>query len=162
MTDDPFQKQTSASTPQTNPALAALCGLLGQWQIEMRFPTDPMIMVSAISTVSWHENGAFLKIHDEGKVPESPWSTSIVSRDETTETYCMLYYDWRGTSRIYQMSLENGQWKRWRHASGFSQRFIGHFHPNGNTITARWEVSSDGEQWNLDFDLIYRKISEGF
>ncbi|MBO0782287.1 MAG: hypothetical protein J2P37_26000 [Ktedonobacteraceae bacterium] len=26
----------------------------------------------------------------------------MVSRDETTETCCMLYYDWRGTSRIYQ------------------------------------------------------------
>jgi hypothetical protein len=159
MTEDPFQTQTTASTSATNPALSDLEVLLGRWQVEMRFPTDPPTRVLTSSTVSWHEDGAFLKMHNGIETPESPWSTSIVSRDETTQTYCMLYYDWRGTSRIYQMSLEHGQWKQWRQAPGFSQRFIGTFSEDGRTITARWELSSDGEQWERDFDLTYTRVS---
>jgi hypothetical protein len=57
------------------------------------------------------------------------------------------------------MSLENGQWKQWRQAPGFSQRFIGTFSEDGRTITARWEISSNGEQWERDFELTYTRVS---
>jgi hypothetical protein len=159
MTDDPFRDQANRQTPQTNPALGDLSVLLGKWQIEMRFPTDPVTTVHAQSLFSWLENGAFLKIHSLIETEDNPWSTIIVSRDEKVETYHMLYYDWRGTSRMYQMSLENGQWKQWRDEPGFFQRFRGTLSPDGKTITAYWEISSDGEHWELDFDLFYTKIS---
>jgi hypothetical protein len=45
----------------------------------------------------------------------------------------------------------------WREAPGFSQRFSGAFGDNGQTITGRWERSSDGVHWEHDFDLMYKK-----
>lgn len=56
------------------------------------------------------------------------------------------------------MSLIAGVWKLWRDAPGFYQRFTGNFSTDGQTITARWENSSDGKNWEHDFDLVYTKV----
>jgi hypothetical protein len=71
--------------------------------------------------------------------------------------YTALYFDDRGVSRIYQMSLEGRQWKEWRHAPGFSQRFAGTISADGNIISASWEKSSDGTTWQHDFNLTYKR-----
>jgi hypothetical protein len=72
----------------------------------------------------------------------------------------MFQADSRQISRIYQMSLSDGVWKLWREAPGFSQRFTGTFSGDGRTISGRWEKSTDGSQWEHDFDLTYTKITE--
>lgn len=86
-----------------------------------------------------------------------PNSISVIGRDDSAKAYSLLYFDSRGVSRLYEMSLEDGAWKRWREAPGFSQRFIGTF-SDGNTITTRWEKSSDGVNWEYDLDLTYTKV----
>ena len=73
----------------------------------------------------------------------------------------MLYFDSRGISRVYQMSLsEDGIWKMWREAPGFFQRFTGKISKDGNTITARWERSNSGVFWEHDFDLTYTRLEQ--
>ena len=81
-----------------------------------------------------------------------------MGRDESLDRYTVLYFDTRGVSRIYQMSLEGGQWKMWRDAPGFSQRYVGTFSEDKNSITARWEKSSDGLNWEHDFDMTYTRV----
>lgn len=162
MTDDDANAQiaqTNPQTPQPNPALKHLEVFVGEWNVELVFPSDPAAVARTHASFTWLEDGAFLMMHMGGETAGSPWSTSIISRDDAGETYSILYYDWRGTSRIYQMSLESDQWKQWRNAPGFSQRFTGTFSDDRQTITARWEKSSDGSQWEHDFDLIYTKAS---
>ncbi len=56
------------------------------------------------------------------------------------------------------MSMHDGVWKIWRDAPGFSQRFTGPFSDDGNVVTAQWEKSFDGANWEHDFDLTYKKI----
>jgi hypothetical protein len=107
---------------------------------------------------AWQEDGAFLVEHAAAEQPEFPSSTAMIGCDDTTEMYSMLYYDSRGIARIYQMTLRDGVWKQWRHAPGFSQRFEGTFSDDVKTITAHWEKSADGVQWELDFDLTYTKV----
>ena len=97
--------------------------------------------------------------HSEADSPEAPRSIVIIGPDDAAETYCVLHYDSRGVSRIYQMSLSDGVWKVWRDFPGFSQRFIGTFSEDGNTITAAWEKSVDRSNWEHDFDLTYTKLS---
>ncbi len=58
------------------------------------------------------------------------------------------------------MSLEGGKWTQWRDAPAFSQRFVGVLRDNGNTITARWEKSFDGTNWEHDFDLTYTRRNQ--
>jgi hypothetical protein len=41
----------------------------------------------------------------------------------------------------------------------FSQRWSGRFSDDGNTIEGAWEISNDGETWEKDFDLTYRRLA---
>jgi hypothetical protein len=86
-----------------------------------------------------------------------PRSISVIGPDDAAETYGMLYFDSRGVSRIYQMSFSKGIWSLWRDFPGFSQRFHGTFNDDHNIITAYWEQSSDGANWQRDFDITYTR-----
>jgi hypothetical protein len=92
-------------------------------------------------------------------VANSPFPlATIIGLDDSTERFTMLYADARGVFRVYQMTLSDGVWKVWREAPGFHQRFTGTFSDDGATITAYWEGSRDGSNWEHDFDLTYTKV----
>ncbi|MFI0486394.1 hypothetical protein [Actinomadura sp. 9N215] len=107
-------------------------------------------------TFGWLEGGAFLRIHSVPPTPV-PTATQLVSRDDSSDTYTVLYYDSRGVSRVYLMTFSDGLWKMWRDAPGFDQRFSGTLSDDGRTIEASWEKSLDNATWEHDFDLVYTK-----
>jgi hypothetical protein len=144
-TQDPVQHPT----PKTNPALVQLEVLIGEWEMELSLAPAARGRV----TFEWLEGGAFLV---ERMGDSATW---LIGRDESVETYCVLYFDSRGVSRLYEMSLEGNVWKIWRNAPGFSQRFAATFGGDGHTITGYWEKSSDGSTWEHDFDVTYTKLS---
>jgi hypothetical protein len=136
-----------------NPALRQLDALIGEWEVEApQFP-GPRGRV----TLEWLEDGAYLRFHTDAPDP-APTATFIIGRDESSESYTVLYYDSRGVSRVYQMTFDGAVWKMWREAPGFWQRFAGTLSDDGESIRASWEKSPDGSGWEHDFDLIYSKI----
>ena len=146
---------------KTNPALEELGAFVGEWDTEitsMSFHPDPSARVHGHTSFQWLEGGAFLLQHSEVPNTEFPRSTAIMSPDETAGTYGMLYFDSRGVSRIYRMTLSGGIWTLWRDFPGFSQRFNANFSDDNNTITAYWEKSSDGSNWERDFDITYTRV----
>jgi hypothetical protein len=146
--------------PQTpNPALSDLEPLVGEWSVEIAFPADPETPVRGSVSFEWLEGGAFLVMRAGVEWSGPSGSVAVIGRDEKTETYSMLYFDARGVSRIYEMSFGDGVWKQWRSAPGFSQRFTGTLSEDGSTIAAKWEKSSDGSQWDHDFDLTYTRVT---
>jgi hypothetical protein len=154
----------SSQIPQqpSNAALERLSVFVGQWDIEitsMSFEEDKTAVVRGRASFEWIEGGAFLFERSEMANPDFPRGISILGPDDSAETYSMLYFDSRGVSRIYQMSFRRNVWKLWRDFPGFSQRFIGTFNDEQNIITARWEKSDDGSNWELDFKLTYTKVS---
>lgn len=146
-----------------NPALGELQVLIGDWDVEISnttFLPDPAASVRLRAAFRWQEAGAFLSVHQEGGEGAGvPACVCVVSRDAIDEDYVMLYFDDRGVSRIYHMSLQAGTWKVWRNASGFMQRFTGAIAKEGARIAGRWEKSDDGETWEHDFDITYAKRS---
>jgi hypothetical protein len=154
----------SPDTPQqpTNPAIERLGMFVGKWNLEissMSFHEDKSATVHGRATFDWIEGGAFLRERSEVPNTAFPRAIAIIGPDDSAETYSMLYFDSRGVSRIYQMSLNGETWKLWRDFPGFSQRFIGTFSDDHNKITARWEKSSDGRNWEHDFDITYTKVN---
>ena len=77
--------------------------------------------------------------------------------DAANGTYFQLYADDRGVCRVYEMSIDEREWKLWREGEPFAQRFTGRFEDGGNTIAGRWEAAKDGSNFATDFDLIYRR-----
>lgn len=146
---------------RSNPALDQMAPFIGEWNIEitnMSFDPAPSAVVRGQSSFDWLGGGAFLIQHSDIANPDFPRSTAVIGPDEGAETYRMLYYDSRGVSRIYRMTLSGGIWTLWRDFPEFSQRFHGTFSEDGKIITAYWEKSSDGSNWERDFDLTYIKV----
>jgi hypothetical protein len=141
----------------SKPVLLRLAAFVGEWQWEASVGGQPIGRGPTV--FDWLEGNTLLIEHSGAESPEFPTATTIISGDDSTEAYCMLQVDSRSISRIYQMSLRDGVWKLWREAPGFWQRFTGTFSNDGKTIQGRWEKSSDGSQWELDFDLTYTRVS---
>jgi hypothetical protein len=145
----------------SNPALERLGVFVGEWDIEitsMSFNPDPSAVERGRASFDWLEGGAFLIQHSEIAATDWPRSIIIIGPDDAAETYNILYFDSRGVSRIYHMTLSGGIWTMWREFPGFSQRFHGTFSDDNNTITAYWEKSSDGSNWERDFNLTYTRV----
>jgi hypothetical protein len=159
----PFMTGNSASQSTENhslpnPTIARLVALVGTWDVELSFSADQPPLTGGQATFEWLEEGHFLIERSHGGRSDVPKAFMVIGSDDTLESYTMLYYDSRGVSRLYQMSLNDQVWMLWRDAPGFYQRFTGEFVDGGNTIRAKWEKSSDGSTWELDFHLTYTKV----
>lgn len=142
-----------------NPALSELEVLVGEWDVEISnitFLSAPAESIRIEISFAWLFGGAFLRMHQRGgEGAIVPNGVSVISRDAVDENYTLLYFDERGVSRNYQMSLKGGTWKVWRSAPGFMQRFTGAIGKGGQRIAGRWERSFDEGNWEHDFDITY-------
>jgi hypothetical protein len=93
-------------------------------------------------------------------LPEAPDGIAIIGLGDSSDAYRQHYFDSRGVSRIYEMTLSEGVWTLSREpkdAADFWQRFKGTFEDDDKRIAGRWEKSDDGSSWETDFDLTYTK-----
>lgn len=140
--------------------LADLEVLVGEWVIKADFPDAPEGDV----TFDWMAGRRFLIERWEVPIPEAPDGVAIIGYDADRGHFLQHYFDSRGVSRVYKMSLSGGVWKLWRDTADFSpldfaQRYEGTFTPDGRTIAGAWEICHDGSTWEKDFDLTYEKRS---
>jgi hypothetical protein len=142
--------------------------LVGAWELEAVF--QGTLVQGGRTSFEWIEDGSYLRqftgseATDDELPPEWVGNTpepvvSIIGLDDTQERFTMLYADARIVFRVYQMTLIEREWKIWRDAQGFSQRFTATISDDRNTITGAWEHSPDGVTWNHDFALTYRRVS---
>ena len=147
--------QNEASIP--NPALKAFGVLVGEWHTVGTHPLVPGTTFHGHTSFEWIEGGAFLIMHSEIQEPGIPSGVAIFGSDDSAGEYFMLYFDERGVSRKYGVTLSNNTWNWWRNAPGFSQRFTGTIADNGRTIVGRGELSKDGVTWEGDLALTYTR-----
>jgi hypothetical protein len=145
---------------KSNAALQAMSVFIGEWDTEISSVRDnPSMRARGHASFRWAEGEAFVLL--QAGVPNSPFPSqvSLMGPDDSAGTYCMLYCDSRGVSMIYHMSLGDGVWKLWRDFPEFSQRFTAKIHEASNILDGYWEMSTDGKNWQHDFDINYVKIN---
>ncbi|MGH3682451.1 MAG: hypothetical protein ACRDT2_19630 [Natronosporangium sp.] len=149
---------------ERHPALVRLDALVGRWAIQLKVPG----LGAAWTEFSWQDGGAFLRqVSDAEPLPDTApaqWrehtpfpTTAVIGFDDATDELTMLYADARGVCRVYRMTFVDREWRIWREAPGFNQRFTGTMSADGNTVDARWEMSEDGATWRVDFELTYTR-----
>jgi hypothetical protein len=143
--------------PTPNAALTRMNALVGEWNIEGSHVHFPTTKIRGKTTFEWLDGGFFLVQRSQADHPDVPNSISVIGCDDEADHCTMHYFDSRGVSRNYAMTLSDGVWKMWRDAPGFSQRFTGTFDASGGTISGAWELSKNGSTWEHDFDLLYTK-----
>ena len=143
--------------PTAERALRELEPLIGEWAFEATWPDGTVWPGGGRVTFEWLASGSHVLQRGTAALPEAPDNISVIGCDAANGTYFQLYSDERGVCRVYEMSIEEGQWKLWREGEPFAQRFSATISDDGNTISGRWEKASDGRTWEIDFDLTYRK-----
>ena len=141
-----------------NPALKSLSVLVGKWNTVGTHPLVPGTTFHGRSSFAWIEGGAFLIMHSQIDEPEIPSGIAIFGSDDTTGECSMLYFDERGVSRRYEVSVRENVWRCWRNAPGFSQRFAATIAADHRTIVSRGELSRDGAVWEPDLELTYTRV----
>ena len=143
--------------------------LIGEWNMQAVFPSSSPIDSSeaqgaARTVFGWLPGRQFLVQRWEVAHPAAPDGIAGIGFDASRGCYLQHYFDSRGVARLYEMSFADRVWKLWRTKPDFSpldfsQRYTGSFSEDGRTIKRSWESSSDGSNWEHDFELIYTKAS---
>ncbi len=141
-----------------NPALEPLSILIGNWNTTGTHPLVPGTRFHGRATFSWIAGGAFLIMRSQIDEPEIPSAVAIFGTDDAAGECSMLYFDERGVSRRYEVSLQDNVWKWWRDAPEFSQRMVLTIAADGRTIVSRGELSRDLVNWEDDLELTYTRV----
>src|SRR5689334_9377172 len=98
-----------ASIP--NPALEPFRALIGTWNTTGTHLLMPDTVLHGRTTFEWLEGGAFLMMRSEIEEAGVPSGISIIGSDDFEEGFYMLYFDERGVSRKYEVSMKDNVWK---------------------------------------------------
>lgn len=140
-----------------NVALEALDVIVGEWSLTL---TDAWFLESrevcqyGRAAVRWIDD-AFIELYAE--MEGEPVWRFVFGRSDANERLIALYHDPRPTSRVFDMTFDNGEWTLLRQDPDFHQRFVATV--ANDRIDGRWEASDDGgATWRKDFDLIFEPI----
>ena len=140
-----------------NPSLRPLSALIGTWNSIGTHPLVPGTTFHGRTSFAWIEGGAFLIMRSQIDEPEIPSGIAVFGTDDATRECSMLYFDERGVSRRYEVSLRDDVLHWWRNAPGFSQRCAVRIAADGRTMLSRGELSRDGASWEPDLELTYTR-----
>jgi hypothetical protein len=157
----------------TEPLLEPLHRYVGTWTTEATHPAMPGLVVHGTVEMTWLEGERFL-IHrartDHADFPDSISIIGITDEDRVDDgtstvpdragaSLSMHYYDSRGVAREYEALIGDDEWRIWRDAPGFSQRFTGPVVDGGATIDGLWRMCTDDVTWHDDLQITYRRRS---
>jgi len=152
-----------ASDDDRDERLRRLDVLVGEWLLDApAFPLPAELAGDARCTFEWALGGTFLLQRSSVPVPEAPDGLSVIGLDRGAG-YTQHYFDSRGIARVYAMTFDGRGWTLERNVADFTpldfhQRWRATVSDDGRAIEGRWESSPDGEAWELDFELTYRRI----
>jgi hypothetical protein len=139
-----------------NPALKPFGFLVGEWKTAGTHPFFPDADLQGHASYEWVESGAFLMIRSEIDHPKFPDGIAIIGSDDEAGTYYMIYFDERGVSRKYNVSIKDSEIKWWRNAPKLSQRFTVTIEKD--KLVSRGEMSQNGGAWEKDLSLTYTRL----
>jgi hypothetical protein len=146
-----------------------LAPLIGEWTMEAVFPPESPLAGMRVdgvarTTFDYLPGRQFVVQRWEVPIPEAPDGIAIIRWDSDRAKFVQHYFDSRGVAREYDLGLSDGTLTLSRTRADvspldFAQRFTGTLSDDGGEIRGRWELSSDGEHWQHDFELNYRRVA---
>ena len=138
---------------------------IGKWNTEGQQhegPVGPAAKITADETYEWLTGGFFLVHRFEGHVGDGAAACiETIGYDAQAETYPVHTFYNNGVANEWQYEESDGVWTLtgdWQMA-GKSQpvRCTVVFSDNGDTMTGKWEHSSDDSNWETFWDLKAKK-----
>jgi hypothetical protein len=135
-------------------ALGLLDALVGEWTQLISGHGDPV----GTMTFEWSLDRRYLLQRSILPAP-FPERLAVIEYDDAAGEFRQHYFDSRGVTRVYRMTLTGSEWTLRRTEPdfsplGFSQRFLGGVADDGRSVEGRWEQSHDGgSTWEHDFGV---------
>ena len=135
-------------------ALGLLDVLVGEWTQIVSGHGDP----TGTMTFEWSLDERYLLMRSRLPAP-FPESLAVIEYVVAADEFRQHYFDSRGVTRVYRMTLTGSEWMLLRTEPDFSelsfaQRFVGTIADDGRSVDGRWEQSHDGgTTWEPDFGL---------
>lgn len=144
---------------KTNPALKNFAAFIGEWKTTGSHPMLPGKTLHGRTSFAWHEGGAFVIMHSEIDEPEVPSGVAIFGSDDQEGAWFLSYFDERGVSRRYEVTVGENQMTWHRDDPKFRQRMTFTIEGGGKRIVSKGEMSRDGKDWEGDLELTYDRVS---
>ena len=149
---------SSNKAQKQNPALEPFEILFGEWRTEATHPYMPGETFHGRTSFDRLEGGAFLIMRQKLDDARFPEGIAIIGSDNEAQKYFMLYFDQRGVSRKYDVSVAGRQLQWWRDDAAFSQRMVLTMSGDSRTMLGKGEMRKNGGAWEPDIALTYRRI----
>jgi hypothetical protein len=141
-----------------NPALRPFEPLIGEWKTTGSHPMLPGRTLHGRVSFEWIEGGAFLLERSEVDAPEVPSGIVIYGSDDQEGVFFMSYFDERGVSRRYEVTMD-GRVMTWnRDDPKFRQRMTFTIDPGGRPIVGKGEMSREGKDWEGDLEMTFERV----
>jgi Protein of unknown function (DUF1579) len=131
---------------------------VGKWSTEGETHASadaPAVKVTGIDTYEWMPGKFFLVHRMDGHIGnEELQQLEFIGYDPSSQTYTCHSFDNRGNADLFQANLRDHTWT----IEGKSSRFTGLFNSIGNTLTGKWDQSSDGLNWLPWMDIKSTKV----
>ena len=137
-----------------DPALELFDDLIGTWDTEGKHVAVDEV-VSGTVTFEWLEGGHFLLQRSHTDDERFPDGISVIGAPESGDGLVMEYFDSRGVRRTYGVSIEDAEWRVWRDAPGFDQRFSATL--GGDSFEGLFELARSPGDWQEDMKVTYRR-----
>ena len=140
-----------------NPALRRLDFLLGEWRTEGTHPQLAGQTLNGRTSFERHEGGAFVIMRTHVDHPEIPDGVAIIGSDDGAGTFAMVYFDERGISRLYDLTVGDRAltWRRDDPQLAQTNTIMGG--EDGDMLTGKGQMSRNGGAWGDDLSQIFHR-----
>lgn len=147
-----------AKARKPNPMLDLFGPLIGVWRTKGAHPYIPDTELRGQTSFEWIEGGAFVMMRTEVDHPKIPDGIAMFGSDDSAGTWYMIYFDERGVSRKYDVTITENQLVYSRDDPHLSQRMT--IDIGNDTLTGHGEMSVDGGAWEKDLSMVYEKLAD--
>ena len=139
-----------------NPALKSLEFLIGEWLTAGTHPLVPSETLPGRTSFSWHEGGAFLIMRAQVDHPQFPDGIAIIGSDDVSGTFAMTYFDERGTSRLFVVSVGEGT-VSWRRDNPKFAQSVTVTADGNDRLVSQGRMSENGGEWTDDLSQVFAR-----
>lgn len=150
--------QIGAKANIANPQLTFFERLIGQWRTTGTHPAMPGVTLRGRVSFAWQDGGAFLVWRSEVDDPRFPDGIAIVGSDDAAGTLFISYFDQRGVSRKYDVTLGENGFAMQRMDPKFSQRMTFALAAGDAKMVSQGEMSREGAGWEPDLSQTFERL----
>lgn len=153
--------QISMQQPEPGPGYRRLDAFVGKWSIkgqQYHGPFGPAAEITAVETYEWLVGGFFLIHRFGGRLGSAEIACiEIIGYDDSSRSYPRYSFYSNGKTNEWQGREGDGAWTligdSLMEGTSLKVRCTNVFSDSGKKMTAKWDYSSDGSNWQTFWDV---------